>query len=378
MRLGRGSDIRSLTGWIEKRLNLTEMFSFLTNFGLFPAELDTSLPLHEATAQALTKPMPSYARWPRVLGIMSVLLFAFLALTGVMLAFYFQPTPSEAYESVTIIVRDVSFGWFVHQIHGWAADALLLILLIRGWRLFFQGMYKAPRELLWMVAILTFLVATHADLTGRPLGWSAQGYWTAVRAVDMLYSLPVLGPLFAFVIGGSQVDSLVLLRFYFLHVAVLPAILTGLFFLHFSSVRRVGLSHRSGEVQAGKHVYQAYLFNLLILIVLLFGTLVTLATIIPSAFDQPADPFRTPPGARAPWYLLASHGFLESFPAFVPRWLRGLVLEAILTFCILLPFIDRSPGRTARERRPAIVLGLAVLALWLLFTWIGYRLEVRG
>jgi quinol-cytochrome oxidoreductase complex cytochrome b subunit len=366
----------SLTRWIEKRFNLTEMFSFLTNFGIFPAELDTSLPLREAIDDALRHPMPSYARWPRVLGLLSVLLFAFLAITGLMLAFYYQPAPTEAYESVTIIVRDVSFGWFVHQIHGWAADAFLLILLLRGWRFYFQGLYKPPREALWIVAIVTFLAATHADLTGRLLGWDAQGYWNAVRAVDMLYSLPVLGPLFAFVVGGNVVDSLVLLRFYFLHVAILPMLLTALFFLHFSGVRRVGLSNLPEENPSGPRVYRVYLYNVLILTVLIFGTLVTLATIVPAAFEKVADPFSTPPGARAPWYLLASHGFLESFPSFVPRWVRGLALESILAVCILVPFIDRSRSRTARERRLANAIGLLVLLVWLLFTWIGYRMEV--
>jgi quinol-cytochrome oxidoreductase complex cytochrome b subunit len=363
-------------GWIEKRFNLTEIFSFLTNFGLFPVELDTRLPLRDSLDEALARPMPSYARWPRVLGILSVLLFAFLALTGVMLAFYYQPTPSGAYESVTVIVRDVSFGWFVHQIHGWAAHAFLLVLLIRGWRLYFQGLYKPPREALWMVAVVTFLAAIHSDLTGRVLGWDAHGFWSGVRAVDMLYSLPVLGPLFAFVVGGSNVDSLVLLRFYFLHVTILPGLLLALFFLHFSGVRRVGLSHQASESRSGIGVYRVYLFNLLILTVLIFGTLVTLATIVPSTYEEPADPFTTPPGARAPWYLLASHGFLESFPSFIPRWVRGLFLEAILIGSILLPFIDRSARSTARERYFAITLGVAVLLLWLLFTWIGYRMEV--
>ena len=367
---------RSLPGWFEKRFNLTEMFSFLTNFGLFPTELNTRLPLGEAIREALRRPLLSYARWPRVLGILSFLMLAFLGITGVMLAFYYQPTPSEAYESVTIIVRDVSFGWFVHQIHGWAAHAFLLILLIRGWRIFYQGLYKAPREALWVVAILTFLVATHSDLTGRLLGWNAPGYWTAVRSVDMLYSLPVLGPLFAFVVGGSNIDALVLLRFYFLHVAVLPTLLFGLFFLHFSGVRRVGLSHLAGETRSGSRVYRVYLYNLLILTVMIFGTLVTLATIIPFPFDAIADPFHTPPGARAPWYLLASHGFLESFPTSFPRWARGFLLEAVLAVSILLPWIDRTPGTTAGRRRLAVALGTAVLILWILFTWIGYRMEV--
>ncbi len=372
---GNKPDRRSLIAWLEERFNVTEMFSFLTNFGLFPSEVDTSKPLRDAVRQALERPMPSYARWPRVLGILSVLLFAFLAITGVMLAFYYQPTPAEAHESVTFIARDVSFGWFIHQVHGWAATVFLLILLMRAWRFFFQGLYKPPREALWVVALLTFLVATHSDLTGRLLSWDSGGYWTAVRAVEMLYSLPALGPLFAFTIGGVDVDALVLVRFYFLHVALLPALLLVLFYLHFSGVRRVGLSLLTGEAPTGAGVYRVYLFNLLILAVLILGGLVTLATLVPAPFDDAADPFSTPRGARPPWYLLASHGFLEIFPSFVPRWIRALLLEMILLGSILLPFIDRSEGRKARERLLAIGLGVVVLCLWLLFTWYGYRLE---
>lgn len=228
--------------WLEQRFNLTEIFSFLTNFGLFPTELDTRKPVAEAIREALSRPLLSYARWPRILGILSFLLFLFLGLTGLMLAFYYQPSPGMAYESVTILVRDVSFGWFVHQIHGWAAHALLLILLVRAWRFFFQGMYKTPREAFWIVAVLTFLVAIHADMTGRLLSWTASGYWSTVRALEILYALPGLGSLFAFLIGGHTIDAIVLVRFYFLHVAIFPLLLLALFFLNFSAVRRVGLS----------------------------------------------------------------------------------------------------------------------------------------
>jgi len=176
-------------------------------------------------------------------------------------------------------------------------------------------------------------------------------------------------------VGGHNVDSLVLLRFYFLHVAVLPGVILTLFFLHFSGVRRVGLSHAPSEGPPGAGLFRVYLFNLIILMVVLLGALVTLATLVPASFDAMADPFTTPPGARAPWYLLASHGFLESFPALVPRWIRGLLLEAILAVCVLLPFIDRSPGRGFRDRRLAVAIGAGVFVLWLVFTWMGYRME---
>jgi len=366
---------RRLLAWLETRFNLTEMFSLLTSFGLFPAELDTRRPVKEAVGEALRAPLPSYARWPRVLGILSFILFAFVGLTGALLAFYYQPTASEAFGSVTTLVRDVSFGWFVHQTHRWGAELLLWILLVRLWRFYFQGLYKPPREAIWIVAVLAFLVATHADLTGRLLVWDARGYWTTVRAVELLFILPGLGPLFAALIGGPDIDSLVLTRFYVLHAAVLPAVLLFLFYLHFSSVRRVGLSTVAGEARSGRGAYKVYLYNLLILTVVIFGGLITLVTLLPEPFGVPADPFSTLPGARAPWYLLAAHGLVESFPAIVPRWLRGLCIEAILAVSIFLPFIDRSPGRAARDRRRAIAAGAAVVLLWIAFSWIGYRLE---
>lgn len=361
--------------WLESRFNLTEMFSFLTNFGLFPQELDTRKPLREAVSEALARPIPSYARWPRVLAIVALALLGFLVLTGVMLAFYYQATPASAYESTTVIVRDVSFGWFVHQVHGWAADALLLVLLVRLWRFYFQGLYRPPREALWILGVLLFLAATHADLTGRLLGWTGHGYWTTVRAIEILYSLPVLGSLFAYLIGGTSVDSLVLTRFYFLHVAVWPAVLVMLLYFTSSGVRRVGLSGPAEGAAGGRAAYTRYLYDLLILTAALLGVLVTLATLLPAPFDRMADPLVTPPGSSPPWYLLASYGFMEAFPSWVPRWSRALLLEGILAACLLVPFLDRSRVRPGEPRRAAVTAGLVVLILWLLFTWYGHRLE---
>jgi cytochrome b6 len=351
------------------------MFSFLTNFGLFPSELDTRKPLREALDESLRRPLPSYARWPRVLGILSFLLFLFLAITGAMLSFYYQPTASEAYESVTSIVRDVQFGWFVHQSHRWAAHALLLILLVRIFRFYFQGLYKKPREALWVLAVLTFLLATHADLTGRLLAWDALGYWTTVRALEVLYALPVLGPVFTFLMGSASINSLVLTRFYILHAATLPAMLLVLFYLNSSGVRRVGLSSLPGESRSGPAVFKVYLHNLLILSVLMFGAIITLTMLLPAPFVPETDPLSTPPGVHPPWYLLAPHALLESLPSIIPRPVRGLLLEGILAAVLLLPFLDRSPWRPARERRAALAIGALVIVALLLLTWHGYQLE---
>jgi quinol-cytochrome oxidoreductase complex cytochrome b subunit len=367
-----------LLAWLEQRFNLTEVVSFLTSFGVFPAELDTRRPLGEAIGDALRRPLPSYARWPRVLGLVSFVLFLFLVTTGALLAFYYQPTESEAYRAVTAIVRDVSFGWFMHQLHRWSARLLLVILLVRLWRFFFQGTYKAPREALWGVALLTFLAATHADFTGRLLPLTNTGYWTTVRALEVLYALPVLGPIFSFLIGGTSIDSLMLTRFYVLHVCFLPGLILALFYLHFNGVRRVGLSAMPRDRGSAGETPKVQMYNMVILVTLIFGGLVTLVTLLPSPFQVAADPTATPVGARPPWYLLAPHALIEMFPTWLPRWAGGLAVELILLASILLPFLDRSRGRTPRERRVALAAGVVVLLLWAALTWHGYALEVRG
>lgn len=364
---------RSLRTWIEARLNLTEIASFLSVFGLLPAELDTRKPLREALDEALSRPLPSHARWPRILGILSFILFLLLAVTGMMLSFYYQPTTSEAYGSVTSIARDVTAGTLVGQVHHWAATLLLLILAARIIRFYFGGMYGRPREVIWMLAILTFVAATFADLTGRLLPWDARGYWTTVRASEVTEALPIIGPMFSLVAGGPGLDSLVLTRFYVLHMIVLPLLLVVLFYLHFSSARRVGLS--AGVAPQSSRTLRVTLYDLLLIIVFLIGALATLAILLPQPFDAAADPFTTPPGARPPWYLLGPHALLESFPAFVPRVLRGLFLEALFAAALFLPFLDRRAGDRPGRRPPAIALGIIALLLWATLIWKGWHLE---
>jgi quinol-cytochrome oxidoreductase complex cytochrome b subunit len=365
---------KSLLGWFEARVNLTEIVSFLSVFGLLPTELDSRKPLREAVREALRQPLPSYARWPRVLGILSFILFLFLIVTGMMLVFYYQPTSDLAYSSVTLIARDVAFGTLMHQVHHWSGVLFLWILGLRVVRFFFGGLYGRGREMVWIVAVLTFVAATISDMTGRLLPWDADGYWTTIRAREVTDALPVLGPITSFLVGGTGLDSLVLTRYYVLHIVVFPILLLVLFYLHFSSVRRVGMS-RVDAAPASRSLRVA-MYDLTLLVIFMIGGLLTLAILAPHPFGQVADPFSTPPGSRPPWYLLAPHALMQAIPSFVPRFLRGLVPEAILAAVLLLPFLDRE-GAPASRRRMFRILGIVALALWALLTWAGWLLEVK-
>jgi len=364
---------RSLLGWIEARVNLSEIASFLSVFGLLPTELDTRKPLREAMREAMSQPLPSYARWPRVLGIVAFILFLFLGLTGTLLAFYYQPTANEAYGSVTSIARDVSFGNLIGQVHRWAAILFLIVLGVRVVRFFFGGLYGHGREIIWMTAVITFVVGSFADLSGRLLPWDARGYWTTVRAREVTDALPGLGSLLGFLIGGRTLDSLVLTRVYVMHIVIFPILLLGLFYAHFSSVRRVGMSRV--DAPPASRSFRVALYDMMLLVIFLIGGLITLAVLLPHGFDVVADPLATPPNARPPWYLLAPHALQQAFPAVVPAFVRGLFLELIFAVVLLLPFLDRSGG-SGPQRRRLLLLGGAICAFWVILTLVGWRLEV--
>jgi quinol-cytochrome oxidoreductase complex cytochrome b subunit len=361
--------------WFSERLNLTEVFSLLTSYGLFYAELDTNKPLREALSEAADKPLASYARWPRVLGLMVVVLIAIAILTGGLLALYYLPTPESAHASLGTMLRDVHFGWFVHQIHFWGAQLLLAVLVVRLVSFLLQRVYETPRELTWVFAALLFLVCLHLDLSGRVLPLTESAFWSTVRSLEIVAAVPLYGPLAIFLLGGEQafVSDLTLIRFYVLHVAVLPFAAVALVYFHFSGVRRLGLSVMGGEApRLGRTQIRLHMANLVVILALLFGLLVSLAILVPVPFQAGADPYATPPGVRPPWYLLASFGFLEWTADVLPQWLAGgLLLVGFLVFA-LVPFVDRFK---AEGRGRVLRLTLAALAIlaWMLMTWYGAR-----
>ena len=359
--------------WLSQRLNLTEIFSLLTSYGLFYTEVDPRKPIREALAEAMEKPVPSYARWPRVLGLTLVVLVAVEIVTGGLLALYYLPTPESAYASVGTISRDVHFGWFVRQVHYWGAAMLVAVALVRVFRFFVQGVYRPPRELTWVFAVLLLLVCFHLDASGKLLPFSADAYWSTVRALEAVRPVPFYGSFAYFMLGSDSalIGDLPLIRSYFFHIAILPLALVSLIYLHFSTVRKLGLTERTREERrSGPRAFYRHIVNLGILLTLLFGVLVTLAVLVPVPLSGPADPFSTPAQVRPPWHLLASLGFLDWTSQFLPSWFAGTLLFAGF-FCFLFwPFFYRPRGD---RHRLATLIALVALVLWLLFTVHGMR-----
>ena len=363
---------QSTLDWFSERLNMTEFLSILSGFGLIYVELDSRKPPRQALAEALARPLPSYARWPRVLGLTVVVLVALEIFTGALLALYYLPTPATAHESVASIQRDVDFGWLVHQVHFWGAQLLILTLMVRVVRYLAHGIYRAPRELEWLWAVGLLAVAVLADLSGRLLLWSSEAYWLGVRVVEALVALPLLGPVIGFLLGGegSYLSGLTLLRAYGFHVAVVPLATLLLLYLHFSSVRRLGLNEDPEEAKiSGADGLRRHLTEVAMVLVVAVTVLVTLAVFSPQAFPCAADPYSTLPTIQLPWHLLAPAGLLELVGG-IERPTLGLGLLLALSLAILfVPLVDR---RAAGRRRR--LWGVAVLVVaWLLLTALAFE-----
>jgi quinol-cytochrome oxidoreductase complex cytochrome b subunit len=356
--------------WLEQRINVTEIFSFLSHFGLVYTPVDVSRPMREVLHDVATRPVSSYMRWPRSLGLITAVLFGLEAITGVLLACYYQPTPEAAFPSTRMIARDLPFGWFVHQVHTWGAYLLIGALTVRLLRLFWDGLYRAPREVLWWSAVAMAWIAVQADFTGRLLPWDSHSYWSVVRGLEVIAAQPIIGPVLTFLVGGRIVNQDVLIRFYVLHVLVLPAMFLVFFYLTFATLRRVGLSPSEGEDPARPQVttFRDHLFSVVTLYVLIFGVLVSLAVLLPLPFRGQADPYVTPAGARPPWYLLAPYALIEGIP--IPGWIMGSALAIASLAVLLLPLWVKRWDHPEGERRLRLG-GLLAFALWVALAVLG-------
>ena len=128
-------------------------------------------------------------------GGIAFVLFIILAITGVMLAVYYQPTPDTAYQSVINISTHVQFGWWIRSIHRWSAGGMVLLVFIHTLRVFFTGAYKKPRELNWLTGVALFGITLGFGFTGYLLPWDQKAYWATKVGTDIAGSVPLIGHL---------------------------------------------------------------------------------------------------------------------------------------------------------------------------------------
>ena len=183
------------------------------------------------------------------LGLMSLFLFVILAVTGILLMFYYVPSTTQAYDRMLDLRGSVAFGTFLRNMHRWSAHGMVAVVFLHMCRVFFTGSYKKPREFNWVLGVMLFLVTLFLSFTGYLLPWDQLAFWAITVGTSIASYAPVVGKEIRFLLlGDATVGQEALLRFYVLHVAVLPAVLTLLIAIHFWRIRKDGgLSRPAGS-----------------------------------------------------------------------------------------------------------------------------------
>jgi quinol-cytochrome oxidoreductase complex cytochrome b subunit len=175
------------------------------------------------------------------LGGLSFFLFIVLTITGIFLMFYYRPTSPQAYFDLQALSTDVAFGQLVRNMHRWGAHLMVLTVFLHMARVFYHGAYKPPRQFNWVVGIILLFLTLFMSFTGYLLPWDQLALWAVTVGSTMAKYSPVFGDQVSFaLIGGVQITSDTLLRWYVLHVLFFPFIITLFMAVHFWRVRKDG------------------------------------------------------------------------------------------------------------------------------------------
>ena len=179
------------------------------------------------------------------LGGISFFLFLLLTLTGVLLMFYYIPSVDQAWQTMNIIKQEQPFGWFLRNMHRWAAHGMVIAVFFHMCRVFYTGSFRAPRQFNWVVGVILLVLTFLLSYTGYLLPWDQLALWAVTVGVNMVGSTPppAVGELVKFyLIGDYTVGQNALIRFYTLHVIALPLLLSIFLAVHFWRIRKDGFS----------------------------------------------------------------------------------------------------------------------------------------
>lgn len=172
------------------------------------------------------------------LGGMAFTLFMLLAVSGILLAMYYQPHSEQAYTSILYIEEQVFAGHFLHSLHRTASNLYMVLIFLHTLRVLWTGAYRKPRELNWVIGFLLLCLALFSGYTGYLLPMDQLALWATQTGMELLRVVPLGEVAFRFLVPDAVGAPLSLLRFYVLHVVVLPVLTVSLCFLHFYKIRK--------------------------------------------------------------------------------------------------------------------------------------------
>ena len=279
------------------------------------------------------------------LGGMAFVLVALLIGTGLLLKFYYLPSPEKAYESILHLQNNVLFGRLIRNIHHWSANLALVVVFLHFIRVFLTGAFHPPRRFNWVVGLCLFLLVLLSNFTGYLLPWDQLSYWAVTISMGMLEYIPAGGLWFQELIqGGTEVGPGTLSNFYALHTAILPSLLISLILFHFWRVRKAGgvvVPRRPGDPMENPNDKVPAIPNLLVRELTVALVLIACILLFSTLFDAPlqskANPGLSPNPTKAPWYFM---GIQELLLHFHPLFSLFVIPLCMLAGLFILPYLS--------------------------------------
>jgi cytochrome b6 len=325
----------------------------------------------EQLRELTNEPVPHHLKhWWFCLGGTPAYLFVVQILTGILLAFYYESSPSRAYESVWYITHEVHYGWFFRSLHKWAATLMVAAVILHQMRVYFTGAYRYPREINWMIGMCLLSCTLILGFTGYSLVYEQLSYWGATVAANITDTLPYVGVyLKRLLLAGDEYNTHTLSRFFILHGAVLPTLMILLIFLHISLIRLQGVTELQFKADAGKkshfNFFPDHLLTELMMGLVLMILLSTLAIVFPAESGPKADPLFTPEIIKPEWFFYVSFRWLKLFSG----TFAVLSMGFIVFLMFIWPFIDQKILRRSRPSEASVWIGILAV-----FTLIGFTL----
>ena len=327
-------------------------------------------------------------------GSLAIVVLVNQILTGIFLTMHFKPSADEAFSSVEYIMRDVEWGWLIRYMHSTGASLFFIVIYLHMFRGLMYGSYKKPRELVWLLGMVIYLVLMAEAFMGYVLPWGQMSYWGAKVIISLFGAIPVVGNgLTEWIMGDFNPGDATLNRFFALHVVALPLVLLLLVVLHLGALHEVGSNNPDGvEIKKGPkgnrwsatapadgipfHPYYTLkdlvgvgFFLILAAFIIFFAPTFGGWFLEHDNFTE-ANQLVTPLHIKPVWYFTPYYAMLRVVPSFLGIKLWGvLVMFGAIVLLFLVPWLDKSKVKSYRYRGwlSWTMLGMFVVSfLWLM------------
>jgi ubiquinol-cytochrome c reductase cytochrome b/c1 subunit len=288
----------------------------------------------------------------------AILTFMLMAqiVTGVILVMHYTPQVDMAFNSVEHIMRDVNYGWLLRYLHSNGASMFFLAVYIHMFRGMYYGSYKAPREVLWILGVLIYLLMMATGFMGYVLPWGQMSYWAATVITNLFSAIPIVGdPIVTWLWGGYSVGNPTLNRFFSLHY-LLPFVILGVVVLHIWALHVVGQNNPAGidpkqekdTVPFTPYATMKDALGIGLFLILYAWFVFYIPNYLGHADNYiPANPAVTPAHIVPEWYYLPFYAILRSIPS---KLIGVMALFGSIAILAFLPWLDTSKVRSAAYR----------------------------